>query len=244
MDGAAAHWLILARSSGSESELSAVRFSTYSFAGDIRERTLRSRHASLRRTGHRRNRSAPILNYQAPAFRPDFSGYTVTAIHAIRHGQYATRNMPQAKRCGAACDIRRTQIHSGVRIVIPSHTPPGIAESSFYTPSEKLPPAQTSTQHPTRLIYGGFGGRELTKWLIDGIPNAICRVRPAKSQHSYSAYRSCGAIYKPPGFSRAMKSALYKRDISQITVRHGANPRLFHRHASQAGSHGGQRSTG
>ena len=35
MNGAAAHWLILARSSGSESELSAVRFSTYSFAGGI-----------------------------------------------------------------------------------------------------------------------------------------------------------------------------------------------------------------
>ena len=32
MNGAAAHWLILARSSGSESELSAIRFSTYSFA--------------------------------------------------------------------------------------------------------------------------------------------------------------------------------------------------------------------
>ena len=60
VNGAAAHWLILARSSGSESELSAVRFSTYSFAGDIHERTLRSRHASLRRTGHRRNRSAPF----------------------------------------------------------------------------------------------------------------------------------------------------------------------------------------
>ena len=68
MNGAAAHWLILARSSGSESELSAVRFSTYSFVGGIHERTLRSRHASLRRTGHRRNRSAPILNYQF-AFR-------------------------------------------------------------------------------------------------------------------------------------------------------------------------------
>ena len=68
MNGAAAHCLTLARSSGSESELSAVRFSTYSFAGDIHERTLRSRHASLRRTGHRRNRSAPILNYQF-AFR-------------------------------------------------------------------------------------------------------------------------------------------------------------------------------
>ena len=68
VNGAAAHCLTLARSSGSESELSAVRFSTYSFAGDIHERTLRSRHASLRRTGHRRNRSAPILNYQF-AFR-------------------------------------------------------------------------------------------------------------------------------------------------------------------------------
>ena len=34
----------------------------------------RSRHASLRRTGHRRNRSAPILNYQAPLvpFRTSF----------------------------------------------------------------------------------------------------------------------------------------------------------------------------
>ena len=72
MNGAAAHWLILARSSGSESELSAVRFSTYSFAGDIHERTLRSRHASLRRTGHRRNRSAPILNYQAPVVNRTF----------------------------------------------------------------------------------------------------------------------------------------------------------------------------
>ena len=59
VNGAAAHWLILARSSGSESELSAVRFSTYSFAGGIHERTRRSRHASLRRTGHRRNRSSP-----------------------------------------------------------------------------------------------------------------------------------------------------------------------------------------
>ena len=61
VNGAAAHWLILARSSGSESELSAVRFSTYSFVGGIHEWTLRSRHASLRRTGHRRNRSSPNL---------------------------------------------------------------------------------------------------------------------------------------------------------------------------------------
>lgn len=75
MNGAAARWLILARSSGSESELSAVRFSTYSFVGGIHERTLRSRHASLRRTGHRRNRSSPILNYQAPGTRPDFLRY-------------------------------------------------------------------------------------------------------------------------------------------------------------------------
>lgn len=84
MNGAAAHWLILARSSGSESELSAVRFSTYSFVGGIHERTLRSRHASLRRTGHRRNRSSPILNYQAPGARPDFSRYhgmSITANH-------------------------------------------------------------------------------------------------------------------------------------------------------------------
>ena len=51
--------LILARSSDSESELSAVRCSTYCFAGDIHERTPHSRHASLQRTGHRRNRSAP-----------------------------------------------------------------------------------------------------------------------------------------------------------------------------------------
>ena len=35
MNGAAAHWLILARSSGSESKLSAVRFSTYLFAEGI-----------------------------------------------------------------------------------------------------------------------------------------------------------------------------------------------------------------
>ncbi len=82
MNGAAAHWLILARSSGSESELSAVRFSTYSFVGGIHERTLRSRHASLRRTGHRRNRSSPILNYQAPGARPDFSRYHGMSIIA------------------------------------------------------------------------------------------------------------------------------------------------------------------
>ena len=68
VNGAAAHWLTLARSSGSESELSAVRFSTYSFAGVIHERTRRSRHASLQRTGHRRNRSPPILSYQASGF--------------------------------------------------------------------------------------------------------------------------------------------------------------------------------
>ena len=84
MNGAAAHWLILARSSGSESELSAVRFSTYSFVGGIHERTLRSRHASLRRTGHRRNRSSPILNYQAPGTRPDFSRYHEMSIIANR----------------------------------------------------------------------------------------------------------------------------------------------------------------
>lgn len=35
VNGAAAHWLILARSSGSESKLSAVRFSTYCFAEGI-----------------------------------------------------------------------------------------------------------------------------------------------------------------------------------------------------------------
>ena len=65
--------LILARSSGSESELSAVRFSTYCFAGDIHERTPHSRHASLQRTGHRRNRSAPFeLSNHAGAW-PDFS---------------------------------------------------------------------------------------------------------------------------------------------------------------------------
>lgn len=64
--------LILARSSGSESELSAVRFSTYCFAGDIHERTPHSRHASLQRTGHRRNRSAPFeLSNHAGAW-PDF----------------------------------------------------------------------------------------------------------------------------------------------------------------------------
>ena len=84
MNGAAARWLILARSSGSESELSAVRFSTYSFVGGIHERTLRSRHASLRRTGHRRNRSSPILNYQAPGTRPDFSRYHEMSIIANR----------------------------------------------------------------------------------------------------------------------------------------------------------------
>ena len=39
MNGAAAHWLILARSSGSESELSAVRFSTCCLREDINERT-------------------------------------------------------------------------------------------------------------------------------------------------------------------------------------------------------------
>ena len=91
VNGAAAHWLILARSSGSESELSAVRFSTYSFVGGIHERTLRSRHASLRRTGHRRNRSSPILNYQAPGARPDFSRY---------HGMSISANhLPQFLRC-------------------------------------------------------------------------------------------------------------------------------------------------
>ena len=86
VNGAAAHWLILARSSGSESELSAVRFSTYSFVGGIHERTLRSRHASLRRTGHRRNRSSPILNYQAPGARPDFlryHGMSIIANHML-----------------------------------------------------------------------------------------------------------------------------------------------------------------
>ena len=64
--------LVLARSSGSESELSAVRFSTYCFAGDIHERTPHSRHASLQRTGHRRNRSPPILSYQASGFSAGF----------------------------------------------------------------------------------------------------------------------------------------------------------------------------
>ena len=76
VNGAAAHWLILARSSGSESELSAVRFSTYSFVGGIHERTLRSRHASLRRTGHRRNRSSPNIELSnLPALWPDISRY-------------------------------------------------------------------------------------------------------------------------------------------------------------------------
>ncbi len=46
--------------SGSESELSAIGFSTCCFAEDVSEWTPRSRHASLRRTGHRRNRSAPM----------------------------------------------------------------------------------------------------------------------------------------------------------------------------------------
>jgi hypothetical protein len=59
VNGATAHCLFLARSSGSESELSAVRFSTCCLREDIYERTPRSRHASLRRTDHRRNRSAP-----------------------------------------------------------------------------------------------------------------------------------------------------------------------------------------
>ena len=76
VNGAAAHWLILARSSGSESELSAVRFSTYSFVGGIHERTLRSRHASLRRPGHRRNRSSPNIELSnLPALEPEISRY-------------------------------------------------------------------------------------------------------------------------------------------------------------------------
>lgn len=50
----------LALSSGSESELSAIRFSTYSLREDVNEWTPRSRRASLRRTDHRRNRSAPV----------------------------------------------------------------------------------------------------------------------------------------------------------------------------------------
>ena len=65
VNGAAAHWLILARSSGSESELSAVRFSTYSFvwastSGPYVLGTLPATNRSPSKP------IIPILNYQSP----------------------------------------------------------------------------------------------------------------------------------------------------------------------------------
>lgn len=65
----------------------------------------RSRHASLRRTGHRRNRSAPIFNYQTPTYfvghstiqhnRAEYSRTTLRAENLSEQGMlmgYLGRN--------------------------------------------------------------------------------------------------------------------------------------------------------
>lgn len=98
VNGAAAHWLILARSSGSESELSAVRFSTYSFVGGIHERTLRSRHASCDEQVTVETDHPQILNYQTfRLYSQKFQDTTVyptnqIMLSAIHHTDETSQN--------------------------------------------------------------------------------------------------------------------------------------------------------
>ena len=108
VNGAAAHWLILARSSGSESELSAVRFSTYSFVGGIHEWTLRSRHASLRRTGHRRNRSSPNLELSSLwFFNQTFQNTTICWMAQVYAAGDSWRRRQHVDATSQISDVRK-----------------------------------------------------------------------------------------------------------------------------------------
>ena len=68
-------------------------------------------------------------------------------------------------------------------------------------------------QVATRLMYGGFGGRDFARWLMHGTRTAICRVRAVELQRLYSRYPDLGAMHKPFGVPRTPESALYKRVI-------------------------------
>lgn len=62
-------------------------------------------------------------------------------------------------------------------------------------------------------MYGGFGGRDFTRWLMYGTRTAICRVQAVELQRLYSRYPDLGAIHKPLSVPRTPESAIYKRVI-------------------------------
>ena len=107
VNGAAAHWLILARSSGSESKLSAVRFSTYCFAEGITSglRVLGTLPCDEQVTVET---DQPLLNYQTPEW---------TGLFSIRH--IGARLKSAASRTGDGANER------GNRTPKPSNTPHG-----------------------------------------------------------------------------------------------------------------------